>query len=389
MSDLVKKKDLIPSVTSTANPPADLLVQLRGVVSKEEEIKELFIQFRKESKGVEWLRDMVAPRVVALIEGTFTFQEILDGCQYLADEYNQLGEGYFIVSTDTGKTVAVLTEDDLYDPEHVTRYSGEVVQPLKRIKPHQEVALVSYYHEKERESLILEKLKERGVQTQLLKEDGDPRLRIATRKGRRQIAKDLGEGNPYELLRRAGGTTGMFLRHFLLESPPSSGLDCLEGTASFRSQLNVNDPMTFNLGYNRLGNLRGAAPQGWVRDIARALSQAAYDRFRSLPIDTDDLTKGDVEGVDLWLADPDELREIRRVHPKMPVAPIEGIHAVGLSGHVGYLEVGDAFKVESYERFGRWELVANVPYKLYLFPMWDGVRLLRLVGIAREGHVEY
>lgn len=378
---------LTPSVTSVANPSADLLLQLRHYIQHSPEAQGLFLQLRQ-GKSVAWLRDMLATQVATLSLGEFSFEEVVQGCLYLADEYNQLGEGYFIVSTETGRTISVVTEDDLYDPGLQARHSGSMAPALKRLKPARETMLVTYHHEKAREENVLATLTERAHQTALLKEEGDPRLRLATRGGRKAIAQDLSEDKPWELLQRSGGTSGMFLRHFpLAEKPPSlEGTTLIEGTAVFRSTLKVQDALTLNLSYNRLGTLRSAAPQGWVRDIARQLSETVYKERRPLPVDAEDVIVAELSDVDLWVADADTYKHFLSILPTIKAVPVEGVSPLGLKDIMGCLCVAETFQVESHELFQRWEIVASLEYKLYVFDL-KSLFLLPVVGVPREGLV--
>jgi hypothetical protein len=334
-------------VQSFADPTPDSLLLVRAVLQRQPELKALFLQFRSEGRAIDWLRDMLAPAVAARVP-ELSFDNVVEACAYLADEYHQLGEGYFIVSQDTGRVAFVLTEEDLYDPGLLTRDSGIVGQALRRINPSLEAAIVSSYHDRGRETLVLERLRERAHQTTLLREDGDRRLRIATRAGRREMARELSEDDPWRLLQRASGTTGMFLRHFELTERYEGPLDCIEGVACCRSVLGLQDMLTSNLAYDRLGVLRGSAPQAWIRDIARQLSNRARARnTKTLPITVDDLSDELLASRELWVVDPDVFELMRRARGR--VVPVEGAEPLGFSGRVGYLVVSNDFGVESRE----------------------------------------
>lgn len=374
---------LAPVVHTKADPKTDLLLQIRAIVSREEELKELFTRFRSDSMSVEWLRDHLATRIAPVISLDCEFQDVVEACLYLADEYNQLGEGYFIVSTDTGKVTAVLTEDDLYNPGKMARHSGEEVQGLQHIKPGKATMLTTYHHQKAKEEELLAKLAAKHSTTALLREDGDKRLRIATRGGRKDIVQELAGDDPRELLRRSSGTTGMFLRHFpLVDEPPKGDFEVIEGGAAFRSTLKVQDPLSMNISHNRLGTLRGAAPQGWVRDICRQLSERTFRSRRGFPLDAEDLSFGDLDGVDLWIADPNAYKLMLQIHPTVKAVPVEGVSPISLNGECGYLVVPSEFTVESSERFQRWEVVANLSFKLYVNK--DAISVLNLIDVPQD-----
>lgn len=391
MTDALVKPEgnLAPVVASSANPDTELLLHIRRIIQREFEIADVFLKYRSENRSVEWLRDVLAPQLVGLVDEKFDFAQIVDACQYLADEYNQLGEGYFLVATDTGKVTAVITEDDLYDPEKIARYSGDEVQPLKRIKPNVEVALVTYQHEKAREQEIIKKLIERNPQTQLQKDEGDERFRMATRGGRKTLVAELGSENPHDLLRRSGGTTGRFLQFVSLQTTePEGDFDLvLEGGLSHRTQIHVQDPLAMNHGFNQLGTLKGTVPQGWVRDLCRSLVEEAYKLKRPRPMDIDDVTPQTLKDVALWVVDPDTLRVFKGIDPKLQCVPIEGVSPAGIVASLGTLVIPEEFNVQATERFNRWEVVANVPYKLYV--NLKSLRLLPVIGIAKEAAVVF
>lgn len=369
-------------VVSTAQPEPELLLAVRALVLRDPELSALFIRFRKESLAIAWLRDMLAARVAARVKEA-SFEEVVAACLYLADEYHQLGEGYFIVSTETGRAVLVVHDDELYDPGLLPRDSGNMGQALLRLNPHLETSFVLHRHEKARETGVLATLADRAHQTELLRQDGDGRLRIATRAGRTAIARDLAGDDAWDVLRRSSGTTGMFLRHFdLVESSPEP--PSLEGVAFFRSTMSVQDALTSNLSYNRLGTLRGAAPQGWIRDIARHLCSAAHVA-QSLATHVDDLDADTLATEELWIADPDVHAVMKRA--KGRVIPVEGVTPIGFSGKVGRLYVPHEFSVETHESAGRWEVSALLPYRLYVD--FTKIQLLPLVGVQRAASVEH
>ncbi len=369
------------AVRSSANPEPKLLSALRVLVQADSELGDLFVRFRKESLGVDWLRDMLATRAVSHLNATF--DEVFDACQYLADEYHQLEEGYFIVSSETGRVVLVVTEDDLYDPGLQARHSGEMAQALKRLRPHLETAFVLHGHEQAREQQVVAALVERAQQTALLREEGDSRLRIATRRGRVGIAQDLAGDDARALLRRSSGTTGMFLRHFELVEHIAA--PDLEGTATFRSTMSVQDGLAANVSYNRLGTLRGAAPQGWIRDVARQLCAAAHRMSAVMPIQVDDLDVELLATEELWVVDPDVYTLICKW--KGHAVPVEGVSPIGFSGKVGCLQVPREFSVATHESGGQWEVTANLPYSLSVD--FTKVRVLPVIGIERATLVDF
>lgn len=376
-----------PVVESEAKPETDVLLRARSVLQQNPELHRLFNQFRTESRSVSWLRALLTLEVGVRAE-EFTLEQVKQACHYLADEYAQLGDGYLVVARDTGKVAMVLREQDLYNPGLLGRESGERAQALSRINPMLEAALVTSYHDDGRETQVLALLTARAHQTDLLREEGDLRLRLATRKGRRSLAREFSENEPAELLRRAGGTTGMFLRHFELTDEYDGPLPCLEGVARCRSRLGVQDMATLNLNYDRLGVLRASAPQAWVRDIALQLSMHARDaQPEAVPVGMGALSAELLGSQQLWILDPDVFSFVQRAHGQaVPAMPVEGAASVGLSGHLGYLVVPSDFEVESRELADQWDVTASLAYRLYVD--LQSVRFVPLLDVARSACVE-
>lgn len=380
-------------VRSTANPVAPLLLFVRGVLQRDTDLRALFVQFKAEHKSVEWLRDMLVTRVFVRADG-HSFDEVADACQYLADEYHQLAclpgapleEGVFLVDKETGRVQLVVAEGDLHDPGVLPRESGIMGQALPRLSPALETALVTGRHERAREGDTVSSLVARSHQTDLLRDEGDGRLRVASRAGRTSLAKELSEDDPSELLWRAGGTAGMFLRRFTREvSTDTTCLVRIEGVARSRSVLGIQDMRTINLGYNRLGALRSVAPQAWVRDIARQLSFRAKEQAGSIvPLNVDCVRDQLFASQELWVSDPDIFSLLGSAKTK--VFPVESADTIGMSGCVGSLSVSSNFGVQTRELSDRWEVTATVPYTIYVD--LRKVQVLSIVGIARASSVE-
>lgn len=393
-SDLASK--LEPKVETLARPATDFLLQARADVQRDSELQALFREFREhwvtvgfevpeeKTAAVEALADQLASRLAGLWAGNFT--EALEAARYLADEYVQLGEGILIVSSQTGKVIAKLDEKDLYQPAPVLRESGELAAPLPRIEPGLEAMIVSWVFEKGREERIHAILAERANQTALLREEGDRRLWIATRKGRAALAHSLSEDHPLTLLSHSGGTAGAFLRHFDLTLEPFEGqyqTYRLETTMALR----VHDPLTTNLRYDRLGSMRGAVAQGWVRDLGRQVAEDAHRRV-PLPrrIQAEEITKSMVQTSETWVADPDVMLAFLKVGRGIPILPVNGAPTIGLKSKVGTIVVPETFEVQNREVFGRWEVLATLDVRVHI-PDWARITVAVIQGLGITAQV--
>jgi hypothetical protein len=376
-SDLVSK--LEPQVTSLAKPSSSSLLQARADVQRDAVAKQLFLDAKEQGHSTEWLTDQLASRLAGLWDGNLP--EALDAARYLADEWTQLGEGILIVSNETGKVIAKLDEKDLYTPAPVPRESGMMAEPLTRIEPGMEAMIVSWVFEKGREERIEALLAERGHQTALQREEGDRRLWIASRRGRARMAGALADDHPKTLLERAGGTSGGFLKHFDLALNPPEGASqgrkyYLEATMALR----VQDPLTSNLQYDRLGAMRGVVAQIWVRELGRML---ARDARQPLVWDAGSLTVSQIQTAETWVAAPEVMLRFMAVlseaHKTSVILPVNDSGTMGLKGKVGTIVVPETCTVQNREVFGRWEVYASM--KVEVFIDWSKVIPVVVQGI--------
>ena len=383
-SDLASK--LEPTVTTLARPATGSLLQARADVQRDPELQALFREAKEQGHSSEWLGDNLAARLAGLWDGNLP--EALEAARYLADEYAQLGEGILIVSSETGKVIARLDEKDLYQPAPVPRESGGMAIPLPRIEPGMEALIVSWVFEKGREERIEAILTERAHQTALLREEGDRRLWVATRKGRARLAQSLSEDHPMTLLARSGGTAGAFLKHFdLALEAPSEG----QGQTyrlGMTMALRVHDPLTTNLRYDRLGSMRGVVAQGWVRDLGRQIAEEVRRKnFPSrLELSIEDITKPVLQASDTWVADPDVLLALLRVQAGTPILPVNGAPTLGLKGKVGVIVVPERFDVQNREVFGRWEVLATLDVRVFVQD-WSRMQPVEILGLAHQAQV--
>lgn len=375
-----------PQIVTTANPGPHWLRGARAIISHTPEIQTFIRQARSIGLTAD---EAVHGLAVRLNEGWGGehADEARETAQYLWDEQGQLGDGIYITSTETGRVIAALAEQDIYTPAPVPREDGSMAQPLPRIRPELEAAITCWTFDSGREARIVQALAERAHQTDLLREEGDPRLLVATRAGRRHLVNELAKFDPKILLRASGGTSGAFLQHFELvaEDPerPEGVLDLIEGEVFSKSTMNVADMSTVNLHHNRAASLQGALVQGWVREVARQLSVAATRRFLGVEeVRQMDLTKAHLQDRSFWVCPPEAVRYLRRVDARVSLMPVPSAHVIGLSAKAGLLVVPEEFSAASREMFDRWEASSNLSFRLWID--WSKVLLLRISGIEHQ-----
>jgi len=376
---LVQRLD--PQVLTKANPePVDLL-QARADIQRDAPLQQIF----RDSVTEQWPEGRLESEVTSALKKLWPSGDPTEAAQYLADEYRQLGEGLHLISTETGKVLIAFKEEDLYQPSMVPRTDGTMATPLPKIRPDLMSALVTWQHERASEKVVLRQLAEKGCQTELLRELGDPRLLVASRAGRKHIVKSLAELAPRSLLEAAGGSSAAFLKLFTLVDQPFSespvGYTYIRGSAQATSVQSIADLSTTNLRHNRVQALQGAITQGWIREMARQLSdfsgwmapeEVTLDDLVSLP-------------ASFWILPPDLVRPFRSLDSKIIVLVAENARPMGLTGHLGYLYVPEMFQAKDREFFSRWESVARLEFEMWVKE--DALRPLNVTGMSHEAHL--
>lgn len=370
-----------PQIQTTANPRGEDLREARRMLNVGD-----IRAFVEEAQAQNRDRDDIIAGVAQRLDvawGGGQLAAAQECAQYLFDEFRQLGEGLFVVSSETGRVVAVVTEDDFYQPAPVPREGGGMALPEKRLKPEIESALYCWVFDRGREHNLITALAARANQTAFLAENGDPRLLVATREGRRHIVSEFSKLDPGLLLRAAGGTGGRFLRFFDLtdhEPEERAGYVELKGAAFSRTSMGVQDPLTTNLHHNRPASLQGALVQGWLREIAKKLSLAAP---KGREVSQRALAKEHLEGITFWIAPPEALRYLRKADPMVQVMPVEGAGVLGLrDGILGTIQVEPDFAASNREWFDRWETETQLTYRVWV--NWGATLSLNLKDIEHE-----
>lgn len=377
-------------VRSSADPKPAVLLLFRELLRHRPELRELFVQFKAENRPVEWLRDMLTPRAAVELEEC-SFDEVRDVCQYLADEYQQLAcvpgcqldDGWFVLDLQTGRVLTVASPEDVYEPGLLPRESGDLAPGLRQLNPALEARLVTGLHERAREQETLSWATERAHQTELLKAHGDRRLRVVSRAGRTDIARELSETDPSNLLWRAGGGAAVFLRHLSrAEDVNLGGLTPIEGVATARLVLGLQDKKAINmLSYDPLTTLRGVAGVNWARSVVRQLAYVAKEAARpAVPVHAEDLADDLFASAEDWVTDPD-IYALLGFQTRSRTFVVEGAETIGLTGLVGKLDLSSDLAVQTRELTDRWEVTVTISYTLHAD--LKNVQVMPIVGVAR------
>lgn len=179
-------------VKSKANPTASVLRQVR-VVLQRPEVAELFKSTPMEALPGKLLTHLQK----AFTEYGYHTEVLQDAVTYILDEFVQIGDSVLLISPHTGRAIARLTEEDIYQPQAVPRDYGGMAVPAKRLRPELEGFLVHYSFERVREQDDLGRISLRIPHTtDLVRDLGDPRLLFTTLNGRREIRHQIAEVLP-------------------------------------------------------------------------------------------------------------------------------------------------------------------------------------------------
>lgn len=387
-SDVTEIERSIPEVRTLARPTAIPLIAARNEVQRNLTLQRLFKQSREEQWDAAKLAAAIEPELSDRLDDG-TPGQAHEVAVYLADEYTQIGNTLLIVSSTTGKAIAQISEDDIWQPPPVPRESGGMATPLPRLRPDLHGFLVQWVFDEEREKRTIADLATRVNQTELLHVEGDRRLWPATKVGRANLTQHLNDRLP-TLLQATQGNARVFLDKFEVRMEPSnwSNLEPLiKCTAVSRSVTHIADSLAMNLRYDPLTALGAQVATGWVRDIALSLALAAKDKaYAMVKIEYDRVTHTELFDTDFWLGDPRSLVHVQPLVPSsLPVvdAPLTGLR----QGAVGAIVLDpSSYECRSRELFDRWEVVAVVEYTLYV--NWVQVMSMELLNLPQEAHAE-
>lgn len=353
MSNLVRLDPIGPLAIP---PKADLLAARRAIYMSRT-LQQLFNDAAAEGWDEERLCGALEEgffRVLGERVGTETVR-------YLAEEFAARDKTQtLLVSAETGLAVAQVSPDALYQPAPVAREGTDnLATPPMRLKPEVESAIVQHHHAQAQEAELTAKLQERARSTELQRLEGDTRLRVATRVGRRRLAAQLLEELP-ALFHDHRGASGRLLRRCRLNEPvPETHSLALELTLFGHVSVLVADGLTHNFRYDVFGSVRDRIRSGWVRTLARAIAEQAHLGRPAVEVNA----QAEL-GAGLLVASPDVVKAVSHVE-KLSV--VENVAAV-LAGVV-YLTLLDEPKLDAYESEAWWNVDASIGVCAHLDPV--------------------
>lgn len=362
MSEIAKVEPLLESsqvaiqVITTANPVANELLGARAVIRESPVLQEIFIKARADSTMTsERLADLLWSQLERYLTAPLSLQET---CQYLADEFMQQKDAILLVSPETGKAFARITEADMYVPAPVARETGTLAQPLSRLRPDLESAIVQWQFGKGHEAQLLQKLAHR-TNTDFLRQEGDPRLDRITRSGRKHIVEQLKEDLPH-LLEQQGGISKEFWN--LCEPRTAEEMPELHNKVLVWAHvvIPIVDPLTSNLSYDPYLGLKRQVGGQWIRAIAKEVARVTKT-MRSPTSVLGPLPES------FWIAEPSVAAALRGKRC-LAVPGAKTIHLDTKTTPVVVSIQPNSYHCATREFLGRWEISASVEVWIHVDP---------------------
>lgn len=357
-------------VRTDADPDPHALMVARGEIRRDPALANLFHQFSKEERDVEWLADNLAVRLSAKWGG-HDFSTAMQAARYLADEYEQVVDGCdveaYVVDTRTGRLVSNVRASDVYQPAPVPRESGNMASPVPRLDPQLEAQLIQEFYEQARERQLEAQLARKIQQTDALRTQGDRRLRLATRDGRRTTAEEIREVFLENLLTERGPASHLLNLMPFSDRAPAYGVSHFVRSTSV-VEVPIQDVTTVNPYFDRCGQMISALYRELALQVARSVVHLTKDSSMLEAAGLDEICE---EPCRLWLASPSLALQLQR--RKLPVRAVEGATVVvGLAGVAG--AVCATFQnFSSFELHDKWRVRVEVDLTTYLWA--DEVRV--------------
>jgi len=364
---------LAPEVRTLARPARGPLLAARGVIQRSAAIQDTFVQAKAEGWDEGRLAEAIQEPLLEALQSTPG--EVRQAALYLAAEFLQFGDTLLLISRETGRAMARITEDDIWQPPAVPRESGGMALPLPRLRPDLEGFLYQYEHEQGREAKLQADLAVRTNQTAFLAVEGDRRLNVSTRQGRRIIEQEI-QARGTQVLSGATGLIQAFLQHFV-ETPQEGMTQALIGVALARTRMMIPDLVAVNYRFDHASGQQHSLTNEWVREIARGVSVEAHRRWPATEVRFSEVTERTLQECKFWVADPSISAALFRV-PGVSVLHVPGAQPVGFNHRPAgalVIEPG-SLHVEGREVAERWSVAGRFSYQLYLD--WSSVVTLQI-----------
>lgn len=378
MSDLARSNQhhrVEIQVETTARPESGLLQIARQKVQQESRLTDLFKDSKSSGSKID--RRVLADLLQEVVPASDPL-DVQEVAIYLADEYEQIGDGILLISSKTGKAVARLRDEDFYHANMVPREHGTMVDRGVKLRPEVEAFIVQWIFDSDRDEELKAKVLSRTHQTGLVRETGDPRLLSVTKHGRQTIVERVQDRLP-QVFEQVSGVARAFFDFFPLqdEGVALEGEEIIvEGAAKVRR--GVQDPLTHNLRYDHVGATLALTATSWVRSCGTALLTAAKQRPRDgKSFEVEELLSHFEHG--MWIAEPNLARVLQDAGLRVLPAPGPENLALHLSRPCGSVVVAKkSFQTTSLEVHDRWTVQTLMSASLRV--QWDELAVVPVSG---------
>jgi hypothetical protein len=394
MSDLAKRQGtplatkVEVEVLTKADPIPGLLRMARAIVQRTPELRAVFAMARNEGWDAERLADALATALSPYFSGPVSeeSQNIQAVAAYLADEYLQVGDSILLISSQTGRAIARLRDEDFYQPLPVPREDGTMVTPGKRIRPDVEAFIIQWQFDRGYEEAAKQAVLAKLLQTQLLQEAGDRRVLYATRQGRKVLVSEMRQHLPNIIPNYCKGVMGKLFDHLPIvkEEPKDPALTSLgEFVNHARATYPLQDKRAKNLRHDAWTSILATTASGWVRSLAGYLLSAGHgEGYGSVPLGY--LSGTDSEG--LWITSANVSVALTNMRSEMNVLSVntDGDFALCLEGQCGCLLIEETgYELQGREIFDRWDIAST--FKVRVWIDWSRVRRYLLSDVPVTG----
>ena len=371
-------------VVSEANPDPSLLRSIRYLLQQNEGLRQVFADAQLEGEA-GGSRQVDRQRLLGLLSEAYPHEGLDQVAEYLSDEFEQIGEGVLLISPETGKAVARVSTDSLYEASAVPRESGNMIERGLRIRPEVEAYLAYWSFENNRESDLRRGVIARLNQTDLQREEGDPRTLVLSKAGRRTISQQVHDSIA-ATFQNPNGPAKALLEYFPVGKDSCSFSDrCtpLKVLPWSRVRRRVQDQLSVNPRFDALTATLASVTSSWARSILGTLLEEAASRpLQWEPEDLDEVTENHCGGI--WVCEPNLARALMgKGYRVFPVTGPPNV-AVQLFRKVGYLEF-DESKIGTNHRelHDRWTVESATEVTLHI--CWEFFDTIPILGDFTSG----
>ena len=369
-------------VLSSARPDSSLLKSIRLLIPDSEQVRQVFLDAQAEPELDRSVK-VDRQRLQSVLHEIYPHDEIGEVAEYLADEFEQLGDGILLVSTDTGKAIAKISEDSLYQAGSIPRESGSLVERGWRIRPDVEAFLTYWAFENDREKRVRHQVLARLNQTELQREEGDRRTQVLSKVGRRDISQAVQDliGSAF---RNSAGKSLSLLSYFPVGGSMSEPCTPIKIILWSRVRRMISDMLSTNPKYDHLTATLAAVTSSWTKSIVSTLLQEATSRETAGPAMTLDEALEDHGVGGMWFCEPNLARAMLDQGCRVFAAPGPSNLAIHLFRQSGYLELDDE-KIGTNHRevHDRWTVESAA--EVILHACWDYIDIVPVTGDFTSG----